>query len=101
MGRVVKWDRRTRVNYAHCRTGKGELQAWRAVLDDIDDPTCQKCGKHVETGKHIALVCTHGEEIGRRWSSWEDMDEKKEWMKRLFLLFIGSGGWISLYPVVP
>jgi len=27
-----------RVNYVHCRTGKGNLQAWRHVLDsDISD----------------------------------------------------------------
>ena len=28
MGRVVKWNRKARVNYVHCRTGKGNLQAW-------------------------------------------------------------------------
>lgn len=38
MGRVVGWSR---VNYVHCRTGKGNLQAWRAKLDDTVDPTCR------------------------------------------------------------
>jgi len=33
MGRVVRWNRKARVNYVHCRTGKGNLQAWRHVLD--------------------------------------------------------------------
>jgi len=27
MGRVVRWNRKARVNYVHCRTGKGSLQA--------------------------------------------------------------------------
>ena len=33
MGRVVRWNRKARVNYVHCRTGKGNLQAWRHILD--------------------------------------------------------------------
>jgi len=28
MGRVVKWNRKARVNYIHCRTGNSNLQAW-------------------------------------------------------------------------
>jgi len=68
VGRVVRWNRN---NYVHCRTGKGNLQAWRHVLDkDIPDQ-CRKCGRYAETGKHIALVCIHGEDIGRRWGAWE------------------------------
>jgi len=38
MGRVVHWNRKSRANYVHCRTGKGNLQVWRHVLDaDIPD----------------------------------------------------------------
>ena len=37
----------------------------------------------METGEHIALVCPHGEEIGQRWNSWKEMDEKKRWMKKV------------------
>ena len=29
------------------------------------------------------MICPYGEEIGRRWSSWEEMDEKKRWMKKV------------------
>jgi len=34
----------------------------------------------VETGKHVALDCTHGEEIGRRWGTSEDMDDRASWV---------------------
>ena len=37
----------------------------------------------METGKHVALICPYGEEIGRRWSNWEEMDEKKKWLKKM------------------
>ncbi|KAF8415966.1 hypothetical protein EV426DRAFT_711761 [Tirmania nivea] len=82
-GRVVRWGRKARSNYVHCRTGKGNLQSWRAKLDDTVDPTCRTCGRHVETGRHVALVCPRGEEIGRRWSNWEEMDERKKWAKKV------------------
>ena len=36
----------------------------------------------METGKHVALICPYREEIGRRWSSWGEMNEKK-WLKRV------------------
>ncbi|KAF8417658.1 ankyrin repeat-containing domain protein [Tirmania nivea] len=78
-----RWGRKARLNYVHCRTGKGNLQSWRAKLDDTVDPTCRTCGRHVETGRHVALVCPRGEEIGRRWSNWEEMDERKKWAKKV------------------
>ena len=56
-----------RVNYVHCRTGKGNLPAWRHKLDDSNDPEGRKCGRHDETSKHAALVYIHGEGIGKRW----------------------------------
>jgi len=34
MGRVVKWNRKARVMYVQCRTGKGNIQAW--TWEDID-----------------------------------------------------------------
>ncbi|KAF8416879.1 hypothetical protein EV426DRAFT_703220 [Tirmania nivea] len=82
-GRVVRCGRKARVNYVHCRTGKGNLQSWRAKLDDTGDPTCRTCGRHVETDKHVALLCPRGEEIGRRWGNWEEMDDRKRWLKKV------------------
>jgi len=65
------------------RTAKDNLQAWRHVLDkDIPDQ-CRKCGRYAETGKHIALVCIHGEDIGRRWGVWEQMDEPEGWRQKV------------------
>jgi len=64
MGRVVRWNRKARVTYIQCRTGKGNLQAWRHKIGKIDNPECRKCGKYAETGKHVALVCTHEEDVG-------------------------------------
>ena len=51
--------------------------------NDTTDPTCRICGHQMETGNHIALVRPYGEEIGRKWSSWEDMDERKKWLKKI------------------
>jgi len=45
MGRVVKWNRKARVAYVQCRTGKGNLQAWRHKIGKTDDPESQKCGR--------------------------------------------------------
>ena len=82
MGRVIKWNRKARVMYVQCRTGKGNLQAWRHKIEQPDDPECRKCGRYAETGKHVALVCMHGEQIGRRWGAWEDMDDRKRWARK-------------------
>ena len=38
--RVVRWNRKTRVNYDYCLTGKGNLQAWRHILDDDQSDQC-------------------------------------------------------------
>ena len=69
IGRVVKWNRKARVNYIHCRIGKGNLQAWRHILDIDQSDECQKCERYAETGRHVALVCIHGEEIRRKWGT--------------------------------
>ena len=74
MGRVVKWNCKARVNYVHCRTGKGNLQAWRHVLDIDQSDECRKYGRYAETGRHVALVCIYAEEIGRKWGTWEDVN---------------------------
>ena len=79
MGRLVKWNRKARVMYVQRRTGKGNLQAWRHKIGQGDDPECRKCGRYAETGKHLALVCTHREQRGRRWGTWEDMDDRARW----------------------
>jgi len=36
-----------------------------------------------ETGTHKALACIHGEEVGRKWGCWEEMDEKGKWASRV------------------
>lgn len=38
---------------------------------------------HVETGRHVALVCPRGEEIGRRWGNWEEIDKRGKWLKKV------------------
>jgi len=43
VGRVVRWNRKARVNYVHCRTGTGNLQAWRHVLDSHVSDQCEVC----------------------------------------------------------
>ena len=63
-GKVMKWERKARVSYIHCRTNKGNLQSWRYRLDNTMEPICRYCGNHTETGKHIALIWNYGEEIG-------------------------------------
>ena len=58
MGRVVRGNRTTRINYVQCRTN---LPAWRNKLDDSVDPGCHAAdveGRYAETGKHVALVCS-------------------------------------------
>jgi len=51
------------------------------MLDPWEDPTCRVC-LNLETGRHVALVCTAGEWLGRRWSSWEQADDRKVWMRK-------------------
>jgi len=82
MGRVVKWNRKARVVYVQCRTGKSNLKAWRYKIAKAENSECRKCGRYTETGKHVALVYTHGEDIGRRWSTWEDMDDSARWARK-------------------
>jgi len=82
IGRAVKWNRMARVAYVQYRTGKGNLQAWRHKIGKADNPECRKCGRYAETGKHVALVCTHGEDKGRRWGTWEDMDDSARWARK-------------------
>jgi len=79
MGRVVRWNRKARVNYVHCRTGKGNLQAWGHVLDDSIGQEHQKCGGYAEMQARCLCLYT----VGRRWGTWEDMDEREMWMKRV------------------
>jgi len=81
MGRVVKWNRKARVAYVLYRTGKGNLKAWRHKIGKTENSQCRKCGRYAETGKHVALVCTHGEDIGWRWNTWEDIDDRARWAR--------------------
>ena len=82
-GRVVRWERKARLSYVHCRTNKVNLQSWRHKLYNTKDPTCRVCGNESETGKHVALICPYREEIGRRLSNWKEMDEKKKWLNKV------------------
>ena len=68
-GKVIKWNRKARVMYVQCRTGKGNLQAWRHKIGQADDPECRKCGRNAETGKHdfgfaYAVLLGEGQERG-------------------------------------
>lgn len=58
-------NRKARVNYTQCRTGKGKLQVWRHVLEDV------------------ALSCPAGEWLGRRWSTWEQAEERERWLRKI------------------
>ena len=57
------------------------LRWWRYTLDPWEDPTCRTC-INLETGHHVALVCTAGEWLGRRWSSWKQADDRRVWMRK-------------------
>jgi len=39
-GKGPGMNRRARVNYMHCRTSRGSLQARRNKIDDTVDPEC-------------------------------------------------------------
>ncbi|KAF8416304.1 hypothetical protein EV426DRAFT_700104 [Tirmania nivea] len=62
-------------------TSSPGAQNWITLLSA--DPSCRKCGEHPETGSHVALVCSHGEGRGRRWSTWEEVDVQKRWLKKV------------------
>jgi len=73
MGKVVTWNGKARFMYVQSHTAKGNLQSWRNKIGQAEDPECRKCGRYAETGKHVALACTLGEQVGMRW---EAMDER-------------------------
>jgi len=50
MGRVLRWNRRARVACVQCRTGRGNLQAWRHKIGKAENSECRKCGIYVEIG---------------------------------------------------
>jgi len=88
VGGVDRWNRECRVNYVQCRTSKGNLQSWRNKLNDSQiqyytvGPECRKCGKYVETGRHVALSVR----VGGRWGGggmMGDMDERGRWMQKV------------------
>ena len=80
--RAVRWNRKALHTYTQCRTNKGRLGQWRNTLDPWSDPGCRWCGEEIETGTHAAIVCHRGEWIGRRWSSWKEMDDRKSWARK-------------------
>lgn len=81
-GRVVRWESKAMRSYTQCRTGKGNLGVWKNKLNSEVDLTCRKCGKYPETGAHIALSCIEAEGLGRRWSNWKQIDERKRWFRK-------------------
>lgn len=50
----IEVEQEARVNYVHCRTGKGKLQVWKNILDPMVDPVCRFCEVDPETGRHVA-----------------------------------------------
>ena len=52
-------------------------------MHSTNDLFCRFCRNHAEPDKHIALICAYWEEIGQRWSSWEEMDQKKKWLRQV------------------
>ena len=76
MGRVVRWSSRLAVTaYSQLHTGKGQLAAWRHKIGRHDTGLCRRCAVP-ETGPHAAVGCMDGENFGRKWSTWGQMDEK-------------------------
>ncbi|KAF8430372.1 hypothetical protein EV426DRAFT_708553 [Tirmania nivea] len=83
MRRAIKGERKALVNFTRCRTGKGDLLTWRKKLDPgLDNTLCRGCGRYEETGENIALVCSGGEGLGRRFGNWEEMDDLKRTTRR-------------------
>jgi len=60
---------------------KKETRVVEIYTGSMGDPTCAEC-HNLETGRNVALVCIAGEWIGRRWSSWEQIDDRKVWMRK-------------------
>ena len=48
----------------------------------MDSEGCRLCQSPRETGTHRAFGCLEGGWRGRRWSSWEQIDEKARWVKK-------------------
>ena len=66
--------------YFELRTGKGRLAAWRHMIRRHETGLCCRCTV-LETGPHTAVGCMDGESFGRKWSTWEQMDEKNRWKR--------------------
>ena len=81
MRRVVRWTSRLAVTaYSQLCTGKGRLAAWRHKIGRHETELCGRCAV-LETGPHVAVGCMDGACIGRRWSTWGQMDEKNRWRR--------------------
>ena len=81
IGRVVRWSSRLTVTaYSQLRKGKGRLAAWRHKIGRHDTGLCRRCAV-LETGPHAAVGCMDGENFGRKWSTWGQMDEKNRWRR--------------------
>ena len=81
MGRVIRWSSRLAVTaYSQLRTGKERLAAWRHRIGRDDTGLCRRCNVP-ETGAQAAVGCMDGESFGRRWSTWEQMDDKHRWRR--------------------
>ena len=76
-------EKKKRVLYVYCITGKGNLQSWRNKLNSIMNSFYRFCKRHIETDKYIALVWLYREDMGPRWSNWEEMDKKKKYLKKV------------------
>ncbi|RPB28899.1 hypothetical protein L211DRAFT_246218 [Terfezia boudieri ATCC MYA-4762] len=57
--------RQERVGGRAVRLGWVKAHVWRHVLEDV------------------ALSCPAGEWLGRRWSTWEQADERERWLRKI------------------
>lgn len=69
------------MKYVQACIDKGDLGSWRVRIGEELRRHCRLCYEVLETGVHLAFGCAGGEQLGRVWSPWEEMDEKHRWVR--------------------
>lgn len=80
------------MKYVQACIDKGDLGSWRVRIGEELRRHCRLCYEVLETGVHLAFGCAGGEQLGRVWSPWEEMDEKHRWV-RSTPLRVGCQWW--------